>query len=469
MPVPAGGIREPAVGVRSSISEICYKEPFVPKKPRLPSGTFFTHIDTLANDGRGVAYLEGKAVFIHGALPGEDVSFRYSARHKRFDEGQVEVVINPSPDRVEPHCPHFGLCGGCRLQHLNAEQQIIVKQGWLLDNLARIGKVEPDQILEPLTGPHWGYRHKARLGVKYVSQKSKVLVGFRERDSSYVADLQSCVVLHQRVGRHLAELGQLVHKLSLYQQIPQIEVAVGDKVVALNFRVLSPPNEEDKALLTAFGQTYDLHIYLQPKGPESVYRLWPTFETALSYRLPVYNIELAFAPFHFTQVNPLINQQMVDLSVRLLDLQESERTLDLFCGIGNFTLALARRSLEVVGIEGDASAVSWAQHNAQRNAITNVRFITADLNRDVNAAPWLRERYAKILLDPPRSGALTIIPQIARLEAHRIVYVSCNPATLARDAGELVHRFGYRLTGVGVMDMFPHTAHGEAIAAFMRS
>jgi 23S rRNA (uracil1939-C5)-methyltransferase len=259
-----------------------------------------------------------------------------------------------------------------------------------------------------------------------------------------------------------------VHKLSLYQRLPQIEVAVGDQVGALNFRVLSPPNETDKALLAAFGKTYDLHIYLQPKGPESVYQLWPTRETALSYRLSAYQIELMFAPFHFTQVNPLINQQMVDLAVRLLDLQKSERALDLFCGIGNFTLALARHALQVVGIEGDSSAVTWAQHNAQRNAITNVRFITADLDRNVSAALWLREHYAKILLDPPRSGALAIIPQIARLEAHRIVYVSCHPATLARDAGELVHRFGYRLASVGVMDMFPHTAHVEAIALFVR-
>ena len=440
----------------------------MPKKPRLPSGTFAAYIDTLANDGRGVAHLEGKAVFIHGALPGETVSFRYTARHKTFDEGQVEVVTTPSPDRIEPRCPHFGLCGGCRLQHVNAQQQIIVKQEWLLDNLTRIGKINPEQLLEPLTGPHWGYRHKARLGVKYVSQKNKVLVGFRERNSSYIADLQSCAVLHQRVGSLLAELGQLIQKLSLYQQLPQIEVAAGDQIVALNFRVLSPPNEADKALLTAFGKTHGLHIYLQPKGPESVYQLWPTAETALSYRLPAYQLELMFAPFHFTQVNPFINQQMVNLALRLLDLQKSERVLDLFCGIGNFTLALARHALEVVGIEGDASAMAWAQHNAQYNAITNVRFITADLGREVSVAPWPREHYAKILLDPPRSGALAIIPQIAKLEAHRIVYVSCHPATLARDAGELVHRFGYRLASVGVMDMFPHTAHAEAIALFVR-
>jgi 23S rRNA (uracil1939-C5)-methyltransferase len=442
----------------------------VPKKSRLPTEIFAAHIDTLANDARGVAHLAGKAVFIPDALPGEEISFRYTARRKTFDEGRLEAVHNPSPDRIEPRCPHFGLCGGCRLQHLDAEQQMVVKQSWLLDNLARIGKVNPEQILKPLTGPHWSYRHRARLGVKYVRQKGKVLVGFRERNSTYVADLQSCAVLHQRVGRRLVELGQLVRQLSLYQQLPQIEVAVGDKVVALNFRVLAPPNVQDKALLAAFGKTYDFHIYLQPQGPESVYRLWPTLATALSYRLPAYQLELVFAPFHFTQINPFINQQMVDWTVRLLDLQEDERVLDLFCGIGNFTLPLARRSLEVVGIEGDASAVAWARHNAQRNAITNVRFITVDLSRDVAVASWLREHnYNKILLDPPRCGALTIVPQIGRLAAQRIVYVSCHPATLARDAGELVHRFGYRLASVGVMDMFPHTAHVEAIALFVRS
>ena len=423
-------------------------------------------MDDLAHDGRGIAHVDGKAVFIEGALPGEDVRFHYTARHSTYDEGQIEAVITPSPDRLEPRCAHFGVCGGCSLQHLAAARQLAFKQHWLLDNLARIGKVQPGQVLEPLRGPSWGYRHKARLGVKQVIKKGRVLVGFRERHRSYLADLKRCEVLQPRIGSLLEALGQLIERLSIRDRLPQIEVAVGDEIAALSLRVLVPPSSEDQALLCDFGRQHDLYIYLQPEGPASTYRLWPEQAAPLSYRLPGYDLELAFMPYHFVQINPAINRQVVEQAVALLEVQADERVLDLFCGLGNFTLALARRAREVVGVEGDANLVEWAGRNAARNGIDNVRFYAADLTRDVRAQDWMQGAYDKVLLDPPRSGALELIPQLAALQARRVVYVSCHPATLARDAGELVQRSGYRLVSAGVMDMFPHTTHVESIALF---
>jgi len=435
------------------------------KNPRLPSDAFPAHVEALAHDGRGVARVAGKAVFIDGALPGEDVSFNYTALHSQYDEGRIAAISQPSPERVEPRCMHFGVCGGCSLQHLDTAKQLSLKQDWLLESLARIGKVRPEQLLDPLTGPAWGYRRKARLGVKYVYKKGKVLVGFRERASPYLADLCRCEVLHPRVGGLLEELARLVEGLSISQRVPQIEVAIGDTAVALSFRVLDPPSDEDKSRLIAFSRCHDLQIYLQPKGPETTARLWPE-AAELSYRLPNYDLELAFRPYHFTQVNAEINQQLVDRAIALLDVQKDDRVLDLFCGLGNFTLALARRARWVTGVEGDSSLVAWAERNAERNGIANASFFSADLTGDVWERSWMQGSYNKILLDPPRSGALAMMAPIATLRAQRIVYVSCHPATLARDAGELVHRFGYRLLSAGVMDMFPHTAHVESIALF---
>jgi 23S rRNA (uracil1939-C5)-methyltransferase len=350
---------------------------------------------------------------------------------------------------------------------LDPARQIVYKQDWLLENLLRIGKVQPEQVLEPLTGPYWGYRHKARLGVRYVPKKGRVLVGFRERSSSFVADLRRCEILHPRVGFLLEDLGELVHGLSIFRRLPQIEVAAGDAGLALSFRVLDSPSAEDRARLVEFGRRHDVQIYLQPKGPETTHLLWP--ETAeLSYRLPAYDLELKFKPFHFTQVNAEINRRMIDRAIALLDVKGDDRVLDLFCGLGNFTLPLARRAASVVGVEGDIPLLQWAGQNARDNGVDNVRFFVADLSAEVDAQPWMGERYDKVLLDPPRSGALEMMAQIARLNPRRVVYVSCHPATLARDAGELVHRFGYGLLSAGVMDMFPHTAHVESIALFGR-
>jgi 23S rRNA (uracil1939-C5)-methyltransferase len=432
---------------------------------RLPEGSFSARIDDLGHDGRGIARLDGKAVFIHGALPGESVEFRYTGRHSQYDEGRVERVVEASPDRVEPYCAHFGVCGGCSLQHLAAERQIAYKQDWLLSNLARIGRVEPETILAPLTGPHWGYRHKARLGVKYVTAKGRMLVGFRERDKPFVADLRCCEVLHPRVGGLLEDLAELIGGLSIARRLPQIEVAVGDTDMALCFRVLDPPDETDLARLIDFGRTRDIRISLQPGGPDSVHPLWPE-SAALGYRLPAFDLELRFLPHHFIQVNNTLNRAMVERAVALLDPQTDERVLDLFCGLGNFTLPLARHAARVVGVEGDAGLVEWAKDNARHNGIDNAEFRVADLAREFTAQDWYGGGFDKLLLDPPRSGAQEAIPAMADLRPQRIVYVSCHPATLARDAGLLVHEYGYRLSRAGVMDLFPHTAHVESIAVF---
>jgi len=437
------------------------------RRRRLPEEPVTVEVEDLAHDGRGVARVNGKAVFVDGALPGETVRFRYTACHSKHDEGRVEEVLEASPERVAPRCQHFGVCGGCSLQHLDPVRQLARKQDWLRDNLARVGRVEPETWFEPLTGPHWGYRHKARMAVKDVVKKGKVLVGFRERHAPYVADLTRCEVLHPRVGLLLPELSELIQGLSIHNRLPQIEVAVGDEAVALSFRVLDPPTEADRAALAAFGERHDIQIYLQPKGPDTTVPLWPA-EPTLEYRLPELDLSLQFQPYHFTQVNPAINRQMIPRALELLALESHHRVLDLFCGLGNFTLALARRAGHVVGVEGEAALVARAGDNARLNGIDNAEFVAADLAKPVAEQGWIQARYDRVLLDPPRSGALEMMPVVAGLGAGRVVYVSCHPATLARDAGELVHTHGYRLLGAGVMDMFPHTAHVESIALFGR-
>jgi 23S rRNA (uracil1939-C5)-methyltransferase len=437
---------------------------FLRRSP-LEEKSLSAHVDDLAHDGRGIAHREGKALFIAGALPGEEVSFQLTARRQAYDEGWVRHVIKSSPDRVEPQCPHFGICGGCSLQYLAADRQLAVKQDWLLDNMNRIAKVRFAQVLEPLTGLHWGYRRKARLGVKEVTKKGRVLVGFRERQSTYLADLRCCEVIHPRVGSLLEELAQMVADLSIRNRLPQIEVAVGDTAAALSFRVLSPPNENDQVRLRAFGERHDIQIYLQSGGYQTTALLWPE-EATLSYRLPLPDLELEFKPHHFIQVNAEINKKMVARVISLLDLKKNDVVLDLFCGIGNFTLAMARYARWVTGVDTDHNLLSWAKRNAEHNGIDNVLFSAADLSQDVTGQPWLGQKYDKVLLDPPRSGALEILPLIASLKPRRVIYVSCHPATLARDAGQLVHCFGYQLVKTGVLDMFPHTTHVEALAVF---
>ncbi|GAB6040739.1 23S rRNA (uracil(1939)-C(5))-methyltransferase RlmD [Endothiovibrio diazotrophicus] len=440
------------------------------RKQRLPADPVEATIDSMAHDGRGVAHLEGKAVFIDGALPGERVTFFYTSQRRSHDEGKVEAVLDPAVDRVAARCEAFGLCGGCALQHLEEGAQIGFKQQTLLENLKRIGKVEPEQVLEPLTGPHWGYRRKARLGVRDVPKKGRVLVGFREKHSPYLADFTRCQVLHPAVGMKLEAISECIGALSVHNRVAQIEVSIGARggereVVALVFRNLDPLTAGDEARLRAFGLDHGFDIYLQSGGPDTVVPL-SAGVGELSYTLPEFDVELFFGPMDFTQVNNDINRAMVSRALAMLDPKPEERILDLFCGLGNFTLPIARRAGKVVGVEGDAELVRRAGENAARNGISNAEFHTADLTRELTGQPWLAEGIDKLLIDPPRSGALEVIPHAVALKPRRIVYVSCNPATLARDAGELVHAHGYRLLKAGVMDMFPHTGHVESIALF---
>ena len=439
------------------------------RKKKLPAEPQRATVESLTHDGRGVARIGDKTVFIDGALPHEEVMFRYSRVRSNYDEGTVLEVLTASPHRVTPACEFFAVCGGCSLQHLEPAEQIRLKQSMLLENLTRIGKVQADEILPPLTGPIWAYRQKARLGVRYVHKKERVLVGFREKHSAFLADMHSCRILNPLIGERLDDLSSMIRQLSCYKQIAQIEVAIGDEAVALIFRNLVELTDEDKQVLAEFGQRHEFQIYLQPKGPDTVTLLWP--ETAsLSYRIPQYDVSLAFRPNDFTQVNTAINQAMVTQALDLLDPQPTDQVLELFCGLGNFSLPLARQVKQLVAVEGDAALIERARENAERNAIHNVEYHVANLMEDVAGLPWLRKRsYDKILLDPPRSGAVEVIPVIAGLKPSRIVYVSCNPATLARDAGVLVNEYGYKLVKAGVMDMFPHTAHVESIALFIKS
>jgi 23S rRNA (uracil1939-C5)-methyltransferase len=438
------------------------------KKRQLPAEPRELEIDDLSHDGRGVAVDGEKRIFVHGGLPGERVLARITGRRRRYDEGETVEVLEASPDRVEPRCPYFGACGGCSLQHLDPQRQIEYKQNTLVQNLARIGKVEAAELWPPLTGPRWGYRRKARLSVRHVRKKGRVLVGFRERYGRFVADMQDCHVLDARVARQLEALSALILTMDARESIPQIEVACGDEACALVFRHLEALGADDVSKLRAFADSSGLAVMLQPAGPASIHCLAPA-QVDLSYELPEFGVRLAFGPSDFVQVNAEMNRRMVARAVDLLDLDAGDRVLDLFCGLGNFTLPLATRAARAVGVEGDAALVRKARDNAESNGLDNAGFHAADLGEDPGSAPWLRDGFDKVLIDPPRSGAESILPVIAASGAERLVYVSCHPASLARDAGILVHDLGFRLRGAGVMDMFPHTGHVESIALFERA
>jgi len=440
------------------------------KRKPLPTEPVAADIASLSHDGRGVTHIDGKAVFVHGALPGERVLFRYTGRARRHDEGTVTEVLAPAAERVEPRCAHFGVCGGCALQHMDPAAQVHMKQQVLAETLARIGKVAPERWLPPLVASPWGYRRKARLGVRRVAKKGRVLVGFRERGSSFVANLTHCDVLRPEVGERLPQLAALVEGLSIRERVPQIEVAQGDGPMVLVFRVLDPPSAGDVDKLLAFAADTGLHVYLQPGGTETIAPL-PGQAVQLSYVLPAHDpadaVEILFEPTDFTQVNLELNRMMLDQALALLDPGPDDRVLDLFCGLGNFTLPVARRAAAVVGVEGEDGLVARARRNAAHNGIHNVEFQCADLYAEPTAAaPWHTGRFDLALLDPPRSGALEVLEPLAATGVRRLVYVSCYPGTLARDAGHLVHHLGFSLTAAGAMDMFPHTAHLEAMAVF---
>jgi 23S rRNA (uracil1939-C5)-methyltransferase len=434
---------------------------------KLPDTPIEASIGGLSHDGRGVASIEGKKIFVHGALPGERVRLRLTGRLRRYDEGEVIDILQPSPHRVQPRCPHFGRCGGCALQHLDPEAQIAAKQDSLLQNLERIGKVRPERVLEPLRGPLWHYRRKARLSVRQVAAKQRVLVGFRERHANFVTDMDSCEVLDARVARLLPLLPALISSLQRPDRMPQIEMACGDRVCALVLRHLDPLVESDLSALRAFAQLHGIAILLQPGGPDSIAALEPA-ELTLDFDLPEFALTLEFGPADFVQVNAEVNRRMVGLALDLLQPEPQDRVLDLFCGLGNFTLPLARRAGSVTGVEGDAALIARARANARRNGLDNVSFHLADLDGELSAFPWLRQGFDKVLLDPPRSGAEAVLGHLATSGARRLVYVSCHPASLARDAGALVGRHGYTLAAAGVMDMFPHTGHVESITLFER-
>ncbi|MEW5790842.1 MAG: 23S rRNA (uracil(1939)-C(5))-methyltransferase RlmD [Pseudomonadota bacterium] len=427
-----------------------------------------TDIFNLDAEGRGIGRVDGKVVFVEGALPGERVRFRRLKGGSHFDQGELVEVLRASALRTTPPCPHFGYCGGCSMQHLEPSGQVAAKQRILEDSLQRIGKVRPEQILPPIAGPSLGYRSRARLSVRRPRNKG-VLVGFHEKRSSFVADMQHCPVLDPRVGRLLLPLRALITALSQPERIPQIEVATTQELAALVFRHLEPFTEADLARLRAFAEEHGVQIFGQPGGPRTVAPIHPLEAPPLAYRLPEFRLEFRFKPTSFIQINQAINGVMVRRAMNLLEVRPGERILDLFCGLGNFSLPIARLGAEVLGVEGEAELVALAAENARHNGLEQrARFMAADLVKleegDVRA--W--GRFDKILIDPPRTGAMEIIKLLPALGARRLVYVSCNPATLARDAELLVHKQGYRLRAAGIFNMFPHTAHVESVALFTR-
>ena len=434
---------------------------------RLPVEPVRVEVTDLGHDGRGVGRVDDKAVFVHGALPGETVEAKLIARNRRHDEAICLEVVSPSPNRVEPECPWFEQCGGCALQHLEHSAQLDFKHKRLVDNLLRIGEVEPEQWLPPLAAEPWFYRRRSRLSARLVPGKGRVLVGFREKQGRFVADIGHCRVLHPDFSERLDGLSALIGSLSISDAVPQIETASGDNGSAIVIRHLRELSSEDVMQLRRWSEDQGVAIYLQSKGPDTVYRLCPE-EHQLSYRLEAFNIELDFHPQHFIQVNAPLNAMLIDQAIDLLAPTAEERVLDLFCGLGNFTLPLARVAGSVTGVEGSASLIDAARANARSNGLANVDFDVADLTTDVSAHRWYREGFDAALIDPPRSGALDILPVVAGCGARRLVYVSCNPATLARDASELVRTHGFQLKRAGIADMFPHTAHVESLALFVR-
>jgi 23S rRNA (uracil1939-C5)-methyltransferase len=430
-------------------------------------------IESLDHEAHGVTHVEGKAVFIDGALPGEEVEFEAYRKKSSFDKAKLIRILRKSELRTAPRCPHFGTCGGCNMQHLEAHAQVAVKQRVLEDNLARIGKVRAERLLPPIYGPFWGYRHRARLSVRNVQKKGGVLVGFHEKQSSFVCDMTRCEILPPRISAMLPAMRELVNGLSIRDRMPQIELAAGDRVDALVLRILEPLTAADEDRIRRFAEEQQVCMYLQPKGPDSVYRFHPLEAPPLDYALPDYGITMPYSPTEFTQVNPLINRVLVRRAMTLLDPRPGERIADFFCGLGNFTLPIARLGARVTGFEGSRGLILRAQENARHNGLENdAAFVYANLFEMTGEVLASHGRFDKWLVDPPRDGAVELVKAIGAAGAGnapgRIVYVSCNPATLARDAAVLTHTLGYVLRAAGVVNMFPHTAHVESVALFER-
>lgn len=426
-------------------------------------------IESLDHEGRGVAHVGGKVVFVEGALPGECVEIRTLRRKPSYELASVTRVVEASFMRVSPRCPHFGVCGGCLLQHMDPAAQVAAKQRILEDNLARIGKVRPEQMLPAIHGPAWGYRHRARMSVRLVAKKGGVLVGFHERKSSFIADMHRCEILPPRLSRLIDPLRELIGGLSVRDRAPQVEIALGERVDVLVLRILEPLSPDDEVRLRDFADAHGIQWWLQPKGPESVFPFYPLDAPHLSYTLPEFGLDMPFSPTEFTQVNPAINRVLVRRAMGLLDPRPGERIADLFCGLGNFSLPMARRGATVVGVEGSPTLVARARANAVHNGLAEgTHFLAANLFEATpeSLAEW--GRFDKMLIDPPRDGAIQVVKALGDDAPARIVYVSCSPATLARDAAVLAHEKGYHLRAAGVVNMFPHTGHVESIALFER-
>lgn len=440
----------------------------------------FIDIKSLDADARGVGHLEnedgtpGKVIFVEDALPGERVSYEVKRKKKNWEAGRMVTLQKASSMRVEPRCEHFGYCGGCSMQHLEPSAQVAIKQRTLEDNLWHLSKVKAENIMRPMYGPTWGYRFRARLSVRHVEKKGTVLVGFHERASSYVADIRYCHILPPHLGGMLMPLRELVGSLSIYNQMPQIEVAVGEETTALVLRIMAPLSAKDEELVKAFADEWGIQWWLQPKGPDTVYPFYP-LDRELYYTLPEFGVRMPFKPTDFTQVNHQINRALVHKALTLLEVQPQDRVADLFCGLGNFTLPLATQAREVVGIEGSTVLTTRALENAKANGLdAKTTFYTRNLFEVTPDDLVQLGRFDRMLIDPPRDGAIALALALAELREsgrtdylpQRIVYVSCSPSTLARDAGVLVHRAGYVMKKAGVVNMFPHTSHVESIGVF---
>jgi 23S rRNA (uracil1939-C5)-methyltransferase len=424
-------------------------------------------IESTDHEGRGIAHADGKAIFIEGALTGECVTYSSYRKKPSFEVAQVVRVIHPSFMRVAPQCPYFGVCGGCSMQHLEGRAQVAAKQRVLEDNLERIGRVKPEIILPPIYGQAWGYRQRARLSVRYVEKKERTLVGFHEKQGRYIADMQSCEILPPKISRLLPHLAKLDESLSVREALPQIELAVGDNVDVLVLRILQPLSPADEAAIRQFADTHQVQFWTQTGGPETTKPFYPPDAPALCYSLPEFGITMPYAPTEFTQVNSAMNRIMVGRAMRQLLPRPHERIADFFCGLGNFTLPIAKSGAQVLGIEGSAALVKRATQNAAYNGLARAEFAAMNLFEMSEAALAKLGKFDKWLIDPPRDGAVELVKSINDDTApDRIVYVSCSPATLARDAQILVHTKGYVLKAAGIMNMFPHTSHVESIAVF---
>lgn len=428
-------------------------------------------VESIDQEGRGVAHHEGKVIFIEGALIGERVTYSSFRKKPSFENAVATGILKKSFMRVQPKCAHFDMCGGCSMQHLDVRAQVAVKQRILEDNLQRIGKVKPGMILAPIYGETWGYRQRARLSVRHVLKKGKTLVGFHERRSSFVADMQHCEILTPKIAKLLPLLAQLNEQLSIRDQLPQIEVAVGEHVDVLVLRIMQALTPDDEELLKQFADAHQVQFWTQTKGPDTVKPFYPLDAPALAYSMPEFGVTMPYAPTEFTQVNSTMNRLMVSRAIRLLDPQPHERIADFFCGLGNFTLPIARKGAQVLGIEGSAALVKRAEQNAAYNELTcNATFGEMNLFVMDEAVLAKMGRFDKWLVDPPRDGAMELVKAITpEIAPQCIVYVSCNPATLARDAEILVHDKGYEIKAAGVMNMFPHTSHVESIAVFVKA